>query len=173
MKIHKACYGTKAWLNGTPLGEHLPCFTPGWFDARPRLRGDGAENELVIRVGADRESIPVDMPSGWDFEKYLYIPGVYDSVELILTGAPVVKNVQTVPDLAAKTARAVVEIENGPTAGEAKLTASVCEARSGKQVGSADAAALPLAAGQIGTTELFVALPECRLWSPETRSSTS
>jgi hypothetical protein len=42
----------------------------------------------VIRVGADRESIPVDTPSGWDFEKYLYIPGIYDSVELVLCGSP-------------------------------------------------------------------------------------
>jgi len=28
------------------------------------------------------------MPTGWDFEKYLFTPGIYDSVELILTSAP-------------------------------------------------------------------------------------
>ena len=66
---------------------------------KQHLKGDGQENELVIRVGADRESLPTDVPSGWDFEKYLYIPGIYDSVELILTGEPYIDNVQTVPDV--------------------------------------------------------------------------
>ena len=55
---------------------------------------------MIVRLGADRESLPKDVPTGWDFEKYLFIPGIYDSVELILTGAPYVVNVQTVPDIA-------------------------------------------------------------------------
>ena len=33
-------------------------------------------------------SLPKGMPTGWDFEKYLFTPGIYDSVELILTSAP-------------------------------------------------------------------------------------
>ena len=31
LKIHKACYGTRIWLNGQDVGEHLPCFTPAIF----------------------------------------------------------------------------------------------------------------------------------------------
>ena len=84
LKIHKARYGTKVWLNGQVVGEHLPCFTPALLDVKQALRGSGQENDLIVRVGADRESRPTDVPSGWDFEKYLYIPGIYDSVELIL-----------------------------------------------------------------------------------------
>ena len=42
LKVHKARYGTKVFLNGKPVGEHWPCFTPGWFDVRPFLKGDGA-----------------------------------------------------------------------------------------------------------------------------------
>ena len=51
-------------LNGVLLGEHLPSFTPGYFDARPALRGSGAENELVERVGATREALPATVTSG-------------------------------------------------------------------------------------------------------------
>ncbi len=29
LKLHKARYGTKVFLNGQPVGEHGPCFTPG------------------------------------------------------------------------------------------------------------------------------------------------
>ena len=42
LKIAKAAYGTRVVLNGKPLGDHLPSFTPGYFDlhaAAPRHRG--------------------------------------------------------------------------------------------------------------------------------------
>ena len=29
LKVNKAKYGTKVFLNGNFMGEHLPCFTPG------------------------------------------------------------------------------------------------------------------------------------------------
>jgi beta-galactosidase len=83
LKIHKARYGTKVFLNGQVVGEHLPCFTPALMDVKKFFKGAGRENELVIRLGADRESLPEGQPTGWDFEKYKYIPGIYDSVELI------------------------------------------------------------------------------------------
>ena len=38
-------------------------------------------------------SLPKGMPTGWDFEKYLFTPGIYDSVELILTSAPYIVKV--------------------------------------------------------------------------------
>jgi len=167
LKVNKARYGTRVWLNGRDVGEHVPCFTPGYFDVKSFVKTGGAENELIIRVGADRESIPADVPSGWDFEKYLYIPGIYDSVELILTGTPFIRNVQVVPDVATHTVRAVVELDAGPRAVEAQLTAAVHEARSGKAVGFGDAASLPLSSGTTGTTEVGLSLPGARLWSPE------
>jgi beta-galactosidase/beta-glucuronidase len=107
LKVNKACYGTKVWLNGQAVGEHLPCFTPALLDVKPQLKGQGQENELVIRVGADRGCLPVGQPSGWDFEKYLYIPGIYDSVELILSGEPRIVNIQAVPNIEARSVRVV------------------------------------------------------------------
>ena len=53
LKIHKARYGTRVILNGQDLGEHQPCFTPGFFDLKGHVKGEGAENELIIRIGAN------------------------------------------------------------------------------------------------------------------------
>jgi hypothetical protein len=111
LKIHKARYGTKVWLNGENVGEHLPCFTPALLDVKPHLKGSGQQNEIVVRVGADRESRPTDVPSGWDFEKYLYIPGIYDSVQLILTGSR--SQLSSRPDIGAKASR-----RDGPVPGQ-------------------------------------------------------
>lgn len=76
IKVHKASYGTKVILNGNVLGEHGPNFTPGWFDARPFLKADGTDNELVIRVGASLAQVPDYLNDGWDNEKSRYIPGI-------------------------------------------------------------------------------------------------
>ncbi len=167
LKIHKARYGTKVFLNGHLVGEHLPCFTPAYLDVKKHLRGDGQENELVIRVGANRESIPQDMPTGWDFEKYLYIPGIYDSVELILTGTPYIRNVQIAPDVPGKTARIVAELEGAGRSFVDVCQAEVAEAKSGKVVGSCTAAAVSIPAGGLRKNLLIARLTPCRLWSPE------
>jgi beta-galactosidase len=169
LKIHKARYGLRAILNGHDLGTHLPCFTPAYFDVKPFVKDHGQENELIVRVGANPECLPPDMPRGWDFEKYLYIPGLYDTVELILTGAPFIKNVQIVPDVVAGTARALVEVEAGQQAVEAKVSALVREARPGDAAGvvAQTTSAMALAAGKTGTAELLLRMRNARLWSPE------
>jgi beta-galactosidase len=166
LKIHKACYGTKVWLNGVAVGEHLPCFTPGYFDLRPYLLGQGKENVLFVRVGADRDGLPKGMPTGWDFEKYLFIPGIYDSVELIYARTPWLVNLQTVPDLAARSVCVVAEVQAGGAEVQAELKAEVVEARSGKRVG-ATAVLVPLQPLARQTVELSVPIEGCRLWSPE------
>ena len=130
LKVNKARYGTKVWLNGEVVGEHVGCFTPGYFDLKGQLKGDGRENELIVRVGAGREALPSDTPTGWDFEKFLYIPGIYDSVELILSGKPFIANIQTIPDVAQKTVGVEVEIDAGGTPGGITIAVSVNEATS-------------------------------------------
>ena len=170
LKIHKAKYGTRVYLNGQVAGDHLPCFTPALVNVHDLLRGAGRENELVIRVGADRESLPQDMPTGWDFEKYLYIPGIYDSVELILTGKPYVANVQAVPDIEARTVRAIVELEGFPPSGVLPLDARVTEVSTGKEAAlmrDTSAAKNARRAGGTAVVELSVPITDCRLWSPE------
>lgn len=160
LKVNKARYGTKVFVNGQVAGEHEPNFTPGWFDVRPYLKGDGAENELVIRVGASLAQVPLQRTDGWDNEKSRYIPGIYDSVELILCGSPRVVNVQVVPNLAKSAARVVVELA-GKGQGKARLT--VRDAKSGREAGKLEAI-LPATGGKLDVT---VPVPNAHLWTPE------
>ena len=95
-------FGTRVFLNGTLLGDHAPSFTPGYFDAKPALKT--GLNEILIRVGADRDAVGRAYPDGFDFEKDRYIPGVFDSVELILSGTPYFMTVQAAPDIAGRMA---------------------------------------------------------------------
>ena len=165
LKLHKARYGATVWINGQQVGQHMPCFTPVEFDARPYLRP--GENEVLIRLGANREWVPPDQPAGWDFEKYLFIPGLYDSVELILSGAPFLRNVQTVPDPAAKSVRIVAEVVAGAQPVEFTLSAEVVAAKSRAPAGAAASASVRLAAGEEKVLDFVIPLAGARLWSPE------
>jgi hypothetical protein len=111
--------------------------------------------------------MPEGMPTGWDFEKSLYLPGIFDSVELILTGAPYIVNVQAVPDILAKKVRVIAEIENANKTCDVSLTCQVSEAASGIKVGSGRATKLLLAANQRKTLEVSIPIENCRFWSPE------
>ncbi len=166
LKLHKARYGTKVLLNGNPVGEHLPCFTPAFMDVKKHLKGDGRENEVVIRVGANRESIPQDMPTGWDFEKYLYIPGIYDSVELILTGTVHIVRAQTVPDLPGSSVRVLVTLRTDRRAAMFPLDLTIREVPSGRQVGQ-ESANPGMYNNEEKTFDFKIGINDCRLWSPE------
>ncbi|HAK96405.1 MAG TPA: hypothetical protein DCM87_15790, partial [Planctomycetes bacterium] len=155
LKIHKAMFGARAWLNGKDLGVHMPCFTPGIFGVREALRA--GENEIVIRVGASRDQIPPSQPDGFDYEKSRYIPGIFDRVELILAGEPFIENVQVAPDIGRRGARVRVRLSRGG----APVSLRVREAASGREVGSGEAGAPSAAA------EAFVPIEGCRLWSPD------
>jgi hypothetical protein len=159
LKVHKARYGTKVILNGQVVGEHGPNWTPGLFDARPFLKGDGAQNELLIRVGASLAQVPPYLTEGWDFEKSRYIPGIFDSVELILCGTPHVVNVQTVPDVEKKCVRAVIELGSTATT---PVKAVVREAKSGRVAGEAT-----VEARSANKVELTIPIRDARLWTPE------
>ena len=91
LKIGKGKFGTRVYVNGKLAGDHHPCFTPGWFDVRKHLKGAGQENEIVVRVGAFYDVLPPHVRWGRDPEKTRYLPGIYDDVELILTGTPLIR----------------------------------------------------------------------------------
>jgi len=167
LKIHKAKYGTKVFLNGNFVGEHLPCFTPALLDVKPFLNDPGTENNLVVRVGADRESLPEGMPTGWDFEKYLYIPGIYDSVELILTGAPYIERIQTVPDIEQGRVKVVAEIENTDAREFFDLHFRLREAGTGINVESGAVGVANAAGKQKMNVSFEIPIKFCNLWTPE------
>ncbi len=167
LNIHKAKYGTKVFLNGKVVGEHVPCFTPALLDVKKFLKGSGKQNELIVRVGADRECLPEGMPGGWDFEKYLYIPGIYDSVELVLTGKPYIVNVQTVPDISADKVRVVTEVQWPAGSGHASIAYEVTEVSTGKLVGAVKNDGIAFSEGKTTKLDISIPIEECKLWTPE------
>jgi hypothetical protein len=167
LKVHKAAYGARVCLNGIFLGEHLPSFTPGYFDVRRALRGHGAANELVIRVGALPDALPASLPSGFDFEKSRYIPGLFDSVELILSGTPHLEQVQVAPDLANRAIRVQAAVRNAGPKTDARLFFRVREARSQRLVAESSSEPLRLDREAEQTVEVRIPMPKCRAWSPE------
>jgi len=168
LKINKAKFGTKVYLNGAEVREHLPSFTPGFFDVQDLLKGNGKENELVVRVGANRESLPLHVPAGYDIEKQLYIPGIYDSVQLVLTGNPEIVRVQTVPDLANESVRVQTVIKN--ESGQPQKTWiswMVAEKKSGDVKGLKKQKDIVVPAGESITLDTVIPIDDVRHWSPD------
>ena len=166
LKINKAKYGTKVFLNGAIVGEHLPCFTPALLNVKEFLKGAGRQNELIVRVGANRESMPEGAPTGWDFEKYLYIPGIYDSVELILTGSPHISNVQTAPDIASGSVKVVAQVDDpGPSGFELRFR--LTEARTGNHVQSGAVGIAGAPDGKRKSVTFDIPIAYSHLWTPE------
>ncbi len=165
LKVAKAMFGTRVFLNGTLLGDHAPSFTPGYFDARPAIQT--GTNEILIRVGADRDAVGRAHVDGFDFEKERYIPGIFDSVKLILSGTPHFVSVQAAPDVAGKAVRVEAVLRNAGPAARAAVKFVVCEAKSGKVVGHAASQPASLANGAETTVDVRIPIEDCRLWSPE------
>jgi hypothetical protein len=167
LKIQKAMFGTRVILNGQPLGDHLPCFTPGYFDATKALKT--GDNELFIRVGADRDSVGGPIPSDFDFEKERYIPGIFDTVELILSGSPHIVNVQAAPDIQAKQVRVQARLRNpGTSAVRFTMRFTVRETKSGRTAGALEVKPDYLAGGTEKVLDVVIPIARCQLWSPET-----
>jgi|CXWL01.1.fsa_nt_gi hypothetical protein len=164
LKVAKAMFGSQVILNGQVLGAHEGSFTPAYYDARAALQP--GENVLLIRVGADRDAVTQAVPGGFDNEKDRYIPGIFDSVELILSGTPHILQLQTVPDIAAKTVRVQAVLRNAGPARTAAVAFVVREAKSGRIAGRITSEPVALAAAE-ATVDVRIPLTDCRLWSPE------
>jgi len=169
LKLNKAKYGVKVFINGKAAGEHLPCFTPGYFDLRPFLKGNGKENELIVRIGAAPYELPHTIPFGLDFEKKRYIPGIYDSVELILSGTPHIVRVQAAPEVTTQTVRVVARLaNNGAEAVKVAVRFRVREAAGGaRQAGAVQSAPITLAPHSEQDVDVRIPIDHCHLWSPE------
>jgi len=172
LKVRKAMFGTRVILNGQLLGDHLPSFTPGYFNARSALKVAKAavetgENELLIRVGADRDAVGPAFPSGFDFEKERYIPGIFDSVELILSGTPHFTELQVEPAIPIASVRVQAVLRNDGPAAHGPVTFVVREARTGYEAGRWTIPDLSIPEGGQATPGVLIPIAHCRLWSPE------
>jgi hypothetical protein len=162
LKVYRAMYGTQVTLNGKVLGEHLFNFTPGLFDAASALKV--GENELLVRVGCFPSPKPIQ--SGYDDEKRQYISGIYDSVELILSGAPHILRVQAVPNIDSKVVTVHTYMPGGEGAKSTRLHITVCEVSTNKVVGENDC--VVKAGGDAERTGVAtLKVDGCHFWSPE------
>ena len=165
LRVGKARYGTKVILNGVELGEHRPNHTVGEFDVGGALRR--GSNELLIRLGAWRDEEPTAVPDGRDVESYLAVPGIYDSVELVLTDFPHIDVVKTAPEIGTGSVRVLARLSAGGAPAAFTLSASVSEAASGTEKGASETPAIELAAHETRDVEVSVQLDDPRLWTPE------
>jgi beta-galactosidase len=160
LKIYKAMYHTKVFLNRKPVGENLFCFTPSYFDIKALLNPKGIENELIIAVGC-QNNMPDTVLNGHDQERVNYIPGIYDHVEIQLTGYPYIANIQTAPNTDENKIRIYARFENSGNSKDIKINYRLSEASSGKVVFKGDTAFTGDA------IDFKLSIPSCRLWSPE------
>jgi len=166
LKVSKAMFGTKVFLNDIDLGDHLPCFTPGYFNLKGALKT--GENKLFIRVGSARNSVPFSIPDGFDFEKDRYIPGIFDNVELILSGVPNIISAQAAPDIYKKEVRVQVKLGNHNNKGNSKVTFTVKEAKSDKISGKVIKEVQFSDKSEEETlVDVNIPVKGCKFWSPE------
>jgi hypothetical protein len=160
LKIYKAMYHTKVFLNKKLVGENLYCFTPAYFNIKPYLNPKGVENELIIGVGC-QNNLPDTILDGHDQERINYIPGIYDRVEIQLTGAPYIANIQTAPEPGKGRIRINARFDTVGNSKSFKLNYRITEVSSGKIAVQDDT----VMTGNNIDLNLFI--PSCRLWSPE------
>ena len=167
LRIGKAQFGTAVWLNGVKIGEHMGCFTAGFFDLTRAIQW-GGENVLIIRIGAHPGVVPKEVPTGTDYEKYQWTPGIYDSVTLALLDEPVIETVQVGPQIQSSSIIVETVLRNyGRTTTEATLTHKITNWKGKNEVGGSSGQRVSLKPGEVKLLRDTIRIPNSHLWSPE------
>ncbi len=159
LKVNKAQFGASVWLNGKKIGDHLGCFTAGYFDVSGAIDWTG-ENELTVRIGAHPGVMPESVPCGTDNEKLKWTPGIYDSVSLLLSDNPVVESVQVAPRIASSEILIETTVRNY---GVARVVALVQRVEGQRAVEK-----FRIGAGETRAVRQTLRIPNAKLWTPET-----
>ncbi len=159
LRIHKSKYGAKVWVNGEDAGENPYCFSMGEFDVTSLLK-PGETNTVDVQLGARREHVASGIAAGQDAEKDRWIPGIYDDVEIVITGSPRIVRVKIEPDLEAGEARVLTTVKNDHEDARAAIVWSAV----GAEELTED---VQLDAGQEKTVEQRIPIADVRLWSPD------
>jgi beta-galactosidase len=97
LRIKKSQYVTQVYINGIDMGTSMECYTPIEIPITRAVKF-GEENEILIKVG-DRYWLPPQAAGSTDKEKEHYLPGIWDDVELIISGKVQVNNTLFLPDV--------------------------------------------------------------------------
>jgi hypothetical protein len=166
LKIAKAQFGLKVWLNGIEAGEEVGCYAPGLFDVTGSLRY-GAENTLIVRVGAFKDALPAWAPVLLDGEVSKWPPGIYDSVSLSLMDSCYIVRVQVAPDIEKGLITVQLRLRNVSGARiRFPVKLSVREWKNGHSSGTGELTVnMPGVGERIYTTSMKI--DNVHLWSPE------
>jgi beta-galactosidase len=160
LKINKAKYQTRVFINNQFVGENPYSFTPTEIDITNYLEPSGSTNEIIIAVGC-RNNLPANVSDGNDFEKDFYYPGIYDDVKLIYAAKPFIQNVQCVPKLKEEKLHVKAEFLTSEQSKEFTASYAVYELASGNRVASGSVVVTACSAG------FDIDMPGCSLWTPE------
>jgi len=167
LKINKAQFGTAVWLNGRKLGEYAGCFSASYFHLEPAMAWD-ADNTLVVRIGAHPAVLPDTYPTGSDFEKIKWTPGIYDSVSVSFCDNPVIETLQVAPRIATSEIVVQTRLKNYGAAGvNASLAHTVKTWKDGAQVAVAPPESVAIRSGEEKLVTQTLKIPGASLWSPE------
>jgi hypothetical protein len=174
LEVKKASWGVKVWVNGMEAGESWSTRTAALIDVGKFLKGDGFENEIVLRVCGSKDLIPPEIP--W-YSAIIFIEepnfkvqkknGLYDEVNLILCDAPYVVRAQAAPHVQGNSVTLAVTLRNISSATKAVLLkVRIVDNKTGEVVANAEQ--LHQAGVGESNTEIDVSIPNAKLWSPET-----
>jgi len=166
LKVNKAQFGTAVWLNGEKIGEHLGCFTAGYFNATEAMDWAG-DNQLIVRIGAHPGVLPEDQPCGTDFEKNKWTPGIYDSVSLLLSDNPVIETIQVAPHIQTSMIEVQTKLKNHASTAQAFELFHRVRTWKERRVVATAGERVKLEPGQEKTVTQMLRIPNARLWSPE------
>jgi len=166
LQIKKAQFGTTVWLNSTRIGEDLHCFTAQSYNLSEDIKWDN-ENVLIVRVGAHPGVLPDSIFSGLDFEKTRWTPGIYDDIELILTGNPMIKYLQIAPDIRKDEVTVQFDLVNHS---EKEILTDLffsINDDQNKRVANSKLKTIRLKAGEEKQIEHILHIPDPKYWTPE------
>jgi hypothetical protein len=148
LEVKKTCWGVKVWVNGSEAGESWSIRTASFTDISKFVKGNGFENEIMLRVCGSTNLVPPEIP--W-FNTIMFLEepdfkvdkknGLYDSVNVILCDAPYVVRAQAAPNVQNNSVKLAVTLRNISSATKsALLKVKIVEDKSGETVAKAEQA---------------------------------
>ncbi len=166
LKINKAQFGTYIWVNGKFAGKHLGCFTAGYFDITSLVNQPG-KNTLIVRIGAHPGVLPPSIPSGSDYEKSKWTPGIYDDVSIIASNFPFLLTVLVAPDIYNSTVKVQSVIINKGQARTFSLDYKLGSYQRNVQVSQLTGHQFSIGSDDTLIVTETIPVPGAQLWTPE------
>lgn len=166
LKLHKARFGAAAWVNGVAVGSHLGAFTLAEMDVSTAIQR-GARNTVTVRVGADRDQVPPEIPTGEDIETKIWLPGIWDDVALAFSGEQRIVRVKIETQIDTEEVLVWTTVANH--AGrpvDIEIEQRVMSVNDGEPAASPTTLRVRLGVAETTFAQRF-AIPGARLWSPE------